>query len=44
MTRYEKAILKSVLRDLAWRTAKVIAFAISTGLMAFVTFHVFAFR
>jgi hypothetical protein len=44
MTRSDKEPLKRCLRVLAWRTLKGIAFLISTGLMAFVIFHVFAFR
>jgi hypothetical protein len=44
MTRSEKELLKRCLRVLAWRTLKGIAFLISTGLIAFVTFHVFALR
>lgn len=44
MTKSDKALLKAILRDLAITAAKLFAFVISLGLIAFVVFSVMAIR
>lgn len=44
MTKSDKALLKAILRDLALTAAKLLVFAISLGLIAFVVFSVMAVR
>lgn len=42
MTKSDKALYRSVFRGLALTAAKLLVFAISLGLLAFVAFHVMA--
>lgn len=42
MTRSDRALYRSVFRDLAILAAKLLVFTISVGLLAFVAFHVMA--